>query len=669
MSTDRGALRNFLCWLFLGLLPLLLSRAAGAEPESRLSITARPGNAQEIGITAAVGKSYELQGSTNLILWDPLVQFALTNSPLLWIDPDASALARRFYRLKDVPASTNLAHFLLGFSGATPVFGEGVSFSDRLVSASFYELSVVNVAQPSPSRVVEPAGAFAADVANFGHQAGVLEAVVDPVTGLYSNLRTRFTVYPKNNRLWKIDHLAPATGPVPELWSSLATTELCSISISTLRRTAHDYADGSHSWMFFISPSPGKTCTSFPDTSLFRALRLDMKGDEAPLTIPRPLLPLHNRSGVIDGFLVQDGLQVQRVDARFANPVNLFKDPSVPVVIGADTIYPNLAQGCLFGTNAPGIWVFPMAHQNNPRHLMAYVLPGGGNPVPLLSAPLDGLAANGSVFHQRAETDGASLFLAMNNGFTSSVVRIDHDLTYRILGGIEAEAQELGLTDSHVILRAGKTLRSIPKTGGAARTIAMLPNTEEWLLKFRQQRVLRVLDGTSQRLRAFLTGGENVWFEVVQPRAPLLPRNHVYVVRADGTEPLPQKLSNKAIVTWAARQELLWSVDGGAHVLYIADQHTLNTASVTRTDFGGKPIQVYEGATRNILFEAGLFPAPLVPGTTRETIVSKSEVLADPFQFGQPGLVPIFGGRGGNDLLLLRGGSPGLTPATHYGVD
>jgi hypothetical protein len=67
----------------------------------RLSPPAQPGAPMTIYFPVAVGHSYEIQASTNLLAWTNLWQTAVSTSNA-WVsfqDPEAFAFSKRFYRL------------------------------------------------------------------------------------------------------------------------------------------------------------------------------------------------------------------------------------------------------------------------------------------------------------------------------------------------------------------------------------------------------------------------------------------------------------------------------------------------------------------------------------------------------------------------------------------
>jgi hypothetical protein len=71
---------------------------------SNLAISILPGTGlAQLSTTGDAGLDYELQYSTNLVVWLRLVEFRLTESPHTFIDPASATAPMRFYRLLLIP--------------------------------------------------------------------------------------------------------------------------------------------------------------------------------------------------------------------------------------------------------------------------------------------------------------------------------------------------------------------------------------------------------------------------------------------------------------------------------------------------------------------------------------------------------------------------------------
>jgi len=587
------------------------------------------------------------------------------------IDSDPGPFLARFYRLREAEA-VEPARYLLGLGGAGPL-STGVRFFNQTITDGSQNLLLVRRTSPGDAELLEPAGRWGGDTVNFIHQGSVPEAEIDPANGLQRGTRVRFSVYARENRFWKFDH----HGTTSELWSSLSTTNVCSISYQ-LRRIVPDYAQPERSWMFFTTPGPSGACIAFPDDTRMLGLRLSMTGDDAPLSVPLPLAPVYDAQGGLSGLIVQDGPRIQAVDAQFANPQNLFSVPNAPLVLNGVTNYTTYTRGFLFGRSAPGRWLYLAVHENLPEYLMGYDLAARRGPVPLIRlTSTSGIGTPTTLFQDWTDTDGSDVYLAVNSGLsTSTIVRIDEDLVLHTVGSLPVIAHELALSARHVVVRNGKRFFSLPKTGGASRELVTVPADEDLAPQFRMRRAARTVEHPTVRQRQFITGGDLIWFETVRARTSPN-RTIVYSIAADGSEAAPTRLEDRSIVTWAAPAAVPWCVEGPAHAIYLAP-HWTPTPLNLRADFADQPIVAFAAADRSLLFELGRFPAlPMRVGNqTVLTQISKSSMSGEPLQFGEAGLLPIrgrpqttAGTSSGFDLLYFKSDQPGLIPVTHYGID
>lgn len=650
------------------------SLASAVAADSRLAIERPTADTTQLTLTGETGRTYEVQVSTNLDRWERQAVVPLTASPLTYADPDAASASHRFYRLLALdPVDPGVRRFLLGLGGTGPI--ASLPFANQTMTGGDRQILAVDPAAPMPPAVVVPAGQYSGDTVNFIHQNSILEATVDPDTGLHTDTRVRFTVYARDNRLWKFDHLG---GPGGEPWTTLTTPEVCTFSY-TLRRVAPDFADARRSWMFFVAPGPSGNCFAFPDDTRVLGLRLDMGPDDPPRRVPIPLAPLYAADGALTGFVAQDADKVQRVDPDFGNPTTLFTVPNPPIVLNGVTNYTTYNRGFLFGRSAPGRWLYLGVHNFLTEYLMGFDLAGGGSPVPILRVPSTSSGnPAGTLFGDWTDTDGAHVFLALNEGPTRSViVRIAEDFSVQRLATNTAAVHELALTDTHVIVRSDKTLRALPKSGGEPRLLTTLAADEEFVPKFRTRRGARTVEHPTLRVRRFLTGGGNVWFETTVGRS--VPSQHeVRVIDAGDPNATVERLADRSLITWVAPDAAPWCAEPPARAVYLANRRIPTPPTDLRRDLSGLPLRAHDAATRAVVVEVGTFPtATLTLGTTTApTSVFAQEVLGEPFHWGQPGLIPIqgrpltpTGQPAGVDLLLFRSDTPGLVPVTGFGID
>ncbi len=656
-----------------GSLICVVPAGAADTPAPRLEIQALPDGTRKLDMQGAAGSRFELQVSTNLTVWDRWADITFSEPERSVIDSGPNLPPWRFYRLREA-AVVAPSEYLLGLGGAGPL-ASGLSLANQPLSDGAQNLLAVHRTSPGDAAVVEAAGRWGGDTVNFIQQSSVLESRMDASSGMRQETRVRFSVYARENRLWKFDHRGE---PEATLWTSLSTTNICSTSYAT-RRMVPDFADASRSWMFFSTPGPSRSCFSFPDDTRVLGLRLSMTADDAALDVPIPLVPLYDGTGALTGMVVQDGGVVRAVNPEFGNPEDLFSVPNAPLVVGGVTNYTTYTRGFLFGRSAPGRWLYLAVHQNQPEYLMGYDLAARRGPVPIVRLTVtSGTGTPGTLFGDWTDTDGTNVFLAMNSGsLTSSIVRINEDFALQRLADLPGVVNELSLTDDHVVVRLGRRFMSLPKAGGPARDLFTVPDTEDLVPRFRMRQVARTVDHPSLRQRNFITGGKLLWFETVRARQ-FPSRSAVYSIAVDGSETEPQRLADTSVVTWTAGAKVPWCAENPSHAVYLAAHWTPAATNSNRADYGGQPIMARSAADRSLLFEVGRFPAPetRIGTVSFPVLISKTEMYGEPFQFGQAGVLPIrgraqttAGTTAGLDLLYFKSDEPGLIPVTHYGID
>ena len=68
-----------------------------------ISVAALPGGSVQVQLGGARNCSYRLDGSVNLVDWQPLTTFNNTSGLMEWTDLDAVNYPHRFYRAAMVP--------------------------------------------------------------------------------------------------------------------------------------------------------------------------------------------------------------------------------------------------------------------------------------------------------------------------------------------------------------------------------------------------------------------------------------------------------------------------------------------------------------------------------------------------------------------------------------
>ena len=79
--------------------PSMTDGAVFAPPIQFQSISNQPDGSIALTLSSALGDSFWLDRSTNLVAWQPLANVALTNHPLIFVDTNAASQSY-FYRAR-----------------------------------------------------------------------------------------------------------------------------------------------------------------------------------------------------------------------------------------------------------------------------------------------------------------------------------------------------------------------------------------------------------------------------------------------------------------------------------------------------------------------------------------------------------------------------------------
>jgi hypothetical protein len=497
-------------------------------------------------------------------------------------------------------------------------------FADQTVTQNSGRLVAINPATPPQATTLEAAGTWhSAQVKGVG---AFLQAAVDTGTGQYSAMRQRYSVYAKNGRLMKVDLAAGGT-PTPALLSTLTTNAICYGSYIFFNM-AIDYADPSKSYAIFMTPNSSGAClalgTDLRPNTAYRAVRMNMSGTDAALTIPNPLAAIRDATGAITGFIVRVGDRVQRTDANFANPVDLFESPIGMIPLG------------VFGTSAPGVWVY-----TNSSDLFAVDLANPTAPTPL------GLQVNLAVTnHQAIAIDGASMYV----GSGTRLFRINQDRTATQLANAPTGITEVAVTPTRVVFRTATTLSSVPKTGGTITNVVTSLGSLDLFNGVNRNGAIDPTSGSSSLWQhSFLTAGENVYTGSNNGSAPNT--YGVRVVNSDGTG--LQVTNGSRIVSWVESPTVPWIGNTPAHTIYVAENEGTGI-------FAGSPVSAYDATTRAKRFVVGNFPAFVTLSTFNDPVA--------PIVFGQYGVIrALTASLTGNltfNLFLFKTDTNGLTQST-----
>jgi hypothetical protein len=545
---------------------------------------------------------------------------------------DSQGTTRSAAAVLTVRPLTQQQFSLLGFTGPM-VMGPPIQFRD-MAFPSITPSQVVVRGEPYDTGIaIADGGAWGSP---FGPWATtfVRARVVQP--GQLTELQPAATTHYANGRLQAVDLGLP--GVSTRTWTTLPAELICANPVgSSMQRTAQDFQDPARSWMFFVTPrDPQLSCFEFADLQ-WLAARVNMDEDTPPLPIGEPLATVYNDQGGIAGHVVRDGFgtvmkqgdTIQYVNANFENPRNLFD-------------FANFQALGVMGDTPPGKLVF-----TDGSRVMRYNLDGSqAEPEELIPA-MPGRTVTSRFLVNANENEGFNAFVILLIGTDELVWRLPGQDAAVLIGQFPAGPlqTEYNVTDSHVIQFTDRTVRSLPKTGGTATTIATIdadvsvmpiqPRTPSFNLNF----------GNDTRGR-FAVAGEYVWYQTARNAAGTKP-SRVHSVRGDGTG--AQTIDGARIAKVAAPPSLGLFDAPEAHTLYIAESESAAGA------FGGATIRAYRGEDRSLQFTLGVLPADAV---------NVIDVAVPPMQFGMRGLITWSIAGNAWRIGSFKSDEPGLTPVT-----
>ena len=298
------------------------------------------------------------------------------------------------------------------------------------------------------------------------------------LNGMVSNVHIRSMLIWQSQRLYRQDLVASNGLAAPVLVSTLTASVVCRGQAggsfdSTFVAVGHDVADAARSWRVFSKAGADGACGTADDT--FVAVRMNMAPADAPLSVPRPVATIHAPDGMLSGWLLRQGQQIQRVNADFSNPVTLFTLPA------ADLAFEDGGNGL---TN---VWTFVSGSK-----VYTVDLGSATAPVPVAVADLGA----GEFLTDVLYPDAQSLVIAIGSANATRLVRYTFaSRAVSVLGSFPAVAQSLFLTPTRIIMSDGSgTLRALPLAGGQVQTV--------------------YAPATRGLLRPVMQGGERSWVEL-----------------------------------------------------------------------------------------------------------------------------------------------------------
>ncbi|MFL6659338.1 MAG: carboxypeptidase regulatory-like domain-containing protein [Massilia sp.] len=287
-----------------------------------------------------------------------------------------------------------------------------------------------------------------------GSDAGIFgQAQVS--NGLISGVHIRNLLFWKNQQLVRRELVSNSSLPAEVRVSNLSTDGVCNFDTSSsgFASQGNDYADSSRSWRIVQKQGADGTCDT--DDDRFFAVRLTMSPTDSPIEVSRPVATVHTSQGVLSGWVVRNGQQLQRVNADFSNPVTLFTLPGDDLDASDDTGDTN---GWIF-TSGTGVY--------------AVDLSSAAPVTPTKIATLAGGETVTSVDYGNAD----DAVVAIGGVNATRVVRfVVSTKAVSALGVVAANSTIGHVTPSRVIMvSTGGTVVALPLAGGAVQTVYTPP--------------------------------------------------------------------------------------------------------------------------------------------------------------------------------------------------
>lgn len=587
--------------------PQDITVTAGQSAVFSVTATGTPVPTYQWYSVPGAGAPVAINGATGSTYTTPALQLADSGARYLVIASNSAGTATSRTAVATVTQAT-------GGAGYYHVAGAGVLADTTITYANgaqtFPSQALYAVREDAPGN-----GAVAIDTTG-GTGIVTFSSIQGTVAGgQLANARSRFSVYVKDGRLWKIDQLVTSGAPVPQKMSTLTPADICGGSGLPVLATfvdGSDWADATRGWIFLRAPGADGLCNSADDT--FKAVRMSMTDTTAPVTIGEPIAEIRNGDGSLGGLIVRNGAQIVRLTADLASPTNLFTiDPATFVNAGN-----------VFGSAPPGLWIFV-----DGTTLYAVNLQNPGTRTAV------GTLAQGESLMSHFASDGSAAYVAINSATAGRVLRVQSNLTSNTVMTLPSPSTELVVTPTRVVALLSSTpvsLVSAVKTGGTP-----LP-------------IFTAAVGDVPNL--LVASGENVYFAKLGIANLTGPAT--IIVGADGTN--LQTLAGTRILHRVGPESM--ALGQGLAQTYAVILITGETFSGLD---GGAGLEIREGATRNVLVSYGTFPQ-----TTAQVFM----IGLAPLQYRQTALVPFLGDGAGNttasDLYFIKSDAVGLQRVTTF---
>lgn len=445
-------------------------------------------------------------------------------------------------------------------SQAGPFVNGTISYAEGVQSIRSQAIVAVNAGVPGAGAITLETAGSASELST-----GIIEATV--AGGQITQARTRYVVYAKGSRFYKVDQLSPGGGPQPALLSNLSTSQVCNDGygdpLAYTEVEAMDLAAPDRSWLFVKTPGADNVCGS--DDDITRAVRITMGGSDTPLTLSvTPLAAINNATGALTGFIVLNGNTVQRVDANFSAATTLYTVSDASLLRNVGTTNTG---------SLPGVWVYAVGNTVYALNLATLT-----SPTVIATLSSAEYASNGELlsaagaFYLRIDSFNSG------SGLSSRVIKVSSALVPSALASFSGSVMQLQLATDRLVAHTSSGVMSVPLTGGTP-TRVFTPAT----------------DYTTFNMAV---SGNTVYAHNVSPSTL---NSQVVVVNSDGSN--PSTWADTALVGQVAPSSMPVSGLNSAYAVLLASPVS------SFSNHGGATLRAVNGATRATLLTYGNLPS------------------------------------------------------------
>ena len=366
-------------------------------------------------------------------------------------------------------ASTEILEFTLTVtdSGSASVMDTvSISVTDTItpppgLSYLFYSnsLNAVDPANPASPILIEPTANLVTDSFGFTAPAKIIRTgTVDIAAQTVTNEHAHAVIYPKTDgRLYKVSALKSGSLTPVQVSSESQIDQMCT-HVNIGNAGYIDLANVDNSQFLYVLPGADTTCNTNDD--IWKMVRVGMSPTDAPISAKKPVSDLDDpTTGAISGWLVHDAGALKKCDANFANCTSITAATSVDLKL-------DMYRG------------FPLLEIDD--ELFVY-----NESTSTLSSALFTIASPG--FISALSTDGTTIYfghgsllyeMPADGSSIPTVLATEISDVQRVEPGTNSVVYQIGSSGS------GVEIKSIPKAGGTAISLATATGTDDLIIMF-----------------------------------------------------------------------------------------------------------------------------------------------------------------------------------------